>query len=211
MLQDLTKWVSDVVESLGYVGVALLVALENVLPPIPSEVVLGLAGYVASHGDASLWGMVVAAVIGSVVGAWVTYGLSAAVGPDRVRSIVGRAGGWVGFDATDLDRAEAWFDRRSKVAVLVCRCIPLLRSIISIPAGFRRMELGAFTAATLVGSAVWNTTLISAGYLLGEHWDRMLEYTESFQSVVLVVIAVAVTGVVVRRVRRNRADDRADQ
>lgn len=212
MLQDLTKWVSDVVESLGYVGVALLVALENVLPPIPSEVVLGLAGYVASHGDASLWGMIVAATIGSVVGAWVTYGLAAAIGPDRVRVGVVRCGGWIGFGAEDLDRAEAWFDKRSKVAVLVCRCIPLLRSLISVPAGFRRMELGAFTAATLIGSTVWNTTLITAGYLLGEQWDRMLEYTESFQSVVLVVIAVVVAVVVARRVRLARAarDDVSD-
>jgi membrane protein DedA with SNARE-associated domain len=112
MLDNLTNWATDVLAALGYLGVALLVALENVFPAIPSEVVLGLAGYTASRGDAWLVGMIIAATIGSVVGAWALYGLSAATGPVRLRAVIIRYGSWIGFGEHDLDRAEAWFDRR---------------------------------------------------------------------------------------------------
>lgn len=208
MLENLTHWATDIVERLGYLGVALLVAIENVFPPIPSEVVLGLAGYTASRGDAWVVGMILAATIGSVVGAWILYGLSAAVGPVRLRAIVIRYGTWVGFGEADLDRAEEWFDRRSRVAVLVCRCVPLIRSLISIPAGFRRMPLGAFTLFTLIGSLVWNTVLVTAGYLLADQWEKVLDVTEPFQTVVIVVIGVLLVALVVRKVvltKRARA------
>ena len=145
---------------------------------------LGLAGYVASRGDATIYGMVLAATIGSLVGALILYGFAAAVGPYRLRAIVIRYGTWIGFSESDLDRTEAWFDRRSRYAVLICRCIPLIRSLISIPAGFRRMPLTPFIIFTTIGSLVWNTILVSAGYALGEQWDRVLDYTEPFQDVV---------------------------
>jgi membrane protein DedA with SNARE-associated domain len=208
VLENLTEWATDIVERLGYLGVAMLVAIENVFPPIPSEVVLGLAGYTASRGDAWVVGMVIAATIGSVVGAWILYGLSAAVGPVRLRAIIIRYGTWIGFGETDLDRAESWFDRRSRSAVLVCRCIPLIRSLISIPAGFRRMPLGAFTLFTLIGSLVWNTVLITAGYLLADQWEKVLEFTEPFQTLVVVLIGVLVVALVIRKViltKRARA------
>lgn len=208
MLENLTNWATDIVERLGYLGVAMLVALENVFPPIPSEVVLGLAGYTASRGDAWVVGMIIAATIGSVVGAWILYGFSAAVGPVRLRAIIIRYGSWIGFGESDLDRAESWFDRRSRSAVLVCRCIPLIRSLISIPAGFRRMPLGAFTLYTLIGSLVWNTVLITAGYLLADQWEKVLEFTEPFQTLVVVLIGVLVVALVIRKVvltKRARA------
>jgi membrane protein DedA with SNARE-associated domain len=208
VLENLTNWATDIVERLGYLGVAMLVALENVFPPIPSEVVLGLAGYTASRGDAWVVGMIIAATIGSVVGAWILYGFSAAVGPVRLRAIIIRYGSWIGFGESDLDRAESWFDRRSRSAVLVCRCIPLIRSLISIPAGFRRMPLGAFTLYTLIGSLVWNTVLITAGYLLADQWEKVLEFTEPFQTLVVVVIGVLVVALVIRKVvltKRARA------
>ena len=208
MLENLTNWATDIVERLGYLGVAMLVALENVFPPIPSEVVLGLAGYTASRGDAWVVGMIIAATIGSVVGAWILYGFSAAVGPVRLRAIIIRYGSWIGFGESDLDRAESWFDRRSRSAVLVCRCIPLIRSLISIPAGFRRMPLGAFTLYTLIGSLVWNTVLITAGYLLADQWEKVLKVTEPFQTLVVVLIGVLVVALVIRKVvltKRARA------
>jgi membrane protein DedA with SNARE-associated domain len=208
VLENLTNWATDIVERLGYLGVAMLVALENVFPPIPSEVVLGLAGYTASRGDAWVVGMIIAATIGSVVGAWILYGFSAAVGPVRLRAIIIRYGSWIGFGESDLDRAESWFDRRSRSAVLVCRCIPLIRSLISIPAGFRRMPLGAFTLYTLIGSLVWNTVLITAGYLLADQWEKVLEFTEPFQTLVVVLIGVLVVALVIRKVvltKRARA------
>ena len=206
MLDDLTNWAGDVVETLGYSGVALLVAVENIFPPIPSEVVLGLAGYTASRGDASVLGMIIAATIGSVVGAWALYGFSAAVGPVRLRAIVIRYGAWIGFGESDLDRAEDWFDRRSRSAVLICRCIPLIRSLISIPAGFRRMPLGTFTVFTLIGSLTWNSVLVTTGYLLADQWDKILDYTEPFQGVVVVILGVLVIAMVVRKVVLTRRE-----
>lgn len=208
MLENLTDWATRVVEALGYLGVALLVALENVFPPIPSEVVLGLAGYTASQGEAWVVGMIIAATIGSVVGAWVLYGFAAAVGPVRLRAVVIRYGTWFGFGEADLDRAESWFDRRSRFAVLLCRCIPLVRSLISIPAGFRRMPLVTFTIFTLIGSLIWNTVLIVAGYALADQWERLLDVTEPLQNLVLAVFAALFVVIVVRKivlVRRERA------
>lgn len=208
MLETFTDWATDIVERLGYIGVALLVAIENVFPPIPSEVVLGFAGFTASKGDYSVVGMVIAATVGSLIGAWVLYGLSAAVGPVRLRAILIRYGTWIGVGEGDLDRAEAWFDRRSRSAVLVCRCVPLLRSVISVPAGFRRMPFGVFTLFTVIGSLVWNTGLITAGYVLADQWERVLEFTEPFQTIVVVVIGVVVVVLAVRKVvstRRARA------
>jgi membrane protein DedA with SNARE-associated domain len=204
MLEGLVDWVTSVVESLGYWGVAALVALENLFPPIPSEVVLPLAGFVAVEGEASVVGMVIAATIGSMVGAYILYGIAAAIGPVRLRSFVAKHGRWFGLDEADLDRSEQWFDQRASVAVLVCRCVPLMRSLISIPAGLRRMSLVPFTLYTLIGSLVWNIALIGAGYLLGERWQDVEQPMELFQKLVLLVLGLAIAWFVWRRIVRPR-------
>lgn len=188
MLDDITTWVTDVVDRLGYLGVAFLVALENVFPPIPSEAVLPLAGFVAGRGDADLVGMILAATAGSVVGAWVLYAVAAAIGPIRLRRFIVRYGRWFGVREHHLQRAEDWFDRRANAAVLIGRCVPLIRSVVSVPAGFRRMPLGRFTVLTALGSAMWNTALISAGAVLGERWERVGDFVGLFQGVVIVAI-----------------------
>lgn len=192
MLDDIADWVTTVVETLGYAGVAFLVALENVFPPIPSEVILPLAGFVAVNGDATLWGMVLAATAGSVVGAWVLYGISAAIGPDRLHRFLVRYGRWFGVKERDLLRAEDWFDRRAGTAVLIGRCVPLIRSVVSIPAGFRRMPLLRFTLYTALGSLIWNATLIGAGAVLGERWKRVGDVVGLLQGVVIVAVVGAV-------------------
>lgn len=188
----MTDWITDIVDRLGYVGVAFLVALESVFPPIPSELILPLAGFVAGRGDANFLGMVVAATIGSLVGAWILYGISAGIGPARLHRFVQRYGRWFGVQAADLVRAEAWFDRRSNYAVLFGRCVPLIRSIVSVPAGFRRMPIVRFTIATTVGSLVWNLALIGGGALLGNRWEELGDYVAIFQWLVIVVIVAAV-------------------
>lgn len=198
MLDDITTWVTDVVDALGYLGVAFLVALENVFPPIPSEAVLPLAGFVAGRGDANLIGMILASTAGSVVGAWVLYGIAAAIGPERLRRFIVRHGRWFSVREHHLDRAETWFDRRANMAVLIGRCVPLIRSIVSVPAGFRRMPLGRFTVLTAIGSAMWNTALISAGAVLGERWERVGDFVGLFQGVVIVAI-VGIAGYAIWR------------
>jgi membrane protein DedA with SNARE-associated domain len=194
MLTNLTDWVIDVIDKMGYLGVALLVALENVFPPIPSEVVLPFAGVVSRRGGATLPGMIVAATIGSVVGALVLYGIAAAIGPDRLAALVVRYGKWFRITPEDISRAERWFDRRAVVAVLIGRCVPLIRSLVSIPAGFRRMPLGTFLLYTVIGSLVWNSGLIGAGYVLGEEnrWRRIEDVMGYVQYVVVLGILAAI-------------------
>ena len=213
MLGDLANWVQDVINQFGYFGVALLVVIENVFPPIPSEIVLPFAGFVAqqsadavnaTQSDTTVVGMMIAATVGSVVGALILYFVSAAIGPERLRTFVERFGKWFGVKSTDLVRAEAWFDRRSNAAVLVGRCVPLIRSIVSIPAGFRRMKLTSFVVLTAIGSAVWNIALIGAGAVLGDQWERVGEYVGVFQWLVIVTILMLLVRFVVSRVKNRR-------
>ena len=217
MLGDLANWVQDVINQFGYIGVALLVVIENVFPPIPSEIVLPFAGFVAQQGansvgttadaaqsDTTVIGMMIAATIGSVVGALILYFVSAAIGPERLRGFVERFGRWFGVKSADLVRAEAWFDRRSSAAVLVGRCVPLIRSIVSIPAGFRRMKLTSFVVLTAIGSAVWNIALIGAGAVLGDQWERVGEYVGVFQWLVIGAILLLLVRFVVSRIKNRR-------
>ena len=216
MLGDLANWVQDVINQFGYFGVALLVVIENIFPPIPSEIVLPFAGFVAQQGsagvaqsDTSVIGMMIAATIGSVFGALILYVISSAIGPERLRAFVQRFGRWFGVKQTDLLRAEAWFDRRSFVAVLVGRCVPLIRSIVSIPAGFRRMKLTSFILLTAVGSAVWNIALIGAGALLGDQWERVGEYVGVFQWLVIGAILVLLVRFVYSKLQNRRRQNSA--
>lgn len=185
---DLTDWVLDVIDTIGYAGVAFMVALENVFPPIPSEVVLPAAGFAAGQGNANVFGMMVAATIGSVIGAWILYLVSAAIGPVRIHAFIVRYGRWFGIKAQDLDRSEKWFDDHANKAVLICRCVPLIRSLVSIPAGFRRMDPVRFTIYTAVGSLVWNVLLVGAGYGLGDQWEKVGSYIDVIQYVVIAAI-----------------------
>ena len=191
LLSSLATWVQDVIEQLGYVGVALLVVAENVFPPIPSEIVLPFAGFVAQRGSESVVIMILAATIGSVVGALIMYWIAAVIGDERLHAFTRRFGKWVQIREVDLTRAEEWFDRHATSAVLLGRCVPLIRSVVSIPAGIRRMKLVPYIAYTFAGSLVWNILLIGAGALLCDNWERVGSYVGVFQWVVIaLVIAV---------------------
>ena len=203
MLNDLAGWVQDVIEQLGAVGVALLVILENVFPPIPSEIVLPFAGFVAWRGDGSVLVMILAATIGAVVGALVLYAIAAVIGDQRLAAFIERFGRWFGVKPSDLARAEAWFDRHAVAAVLLGRCVPLIRSVVSVPAGFRRMRLLPFIVYTAAGSAVWNTALIGAGAILGDQWDRVEPYVALLQYVVIAVIVLFVVRFAVMKLRHR--------
>jgi membrane protein DedA with SNARE-associated domain len=199
VFDSLSEWVVDVIDAIGYVGVALLVALENLFPPIPSEVVLPFAGFTSGQGEASFVGMVIAATIGSLVGAWVLYLIAAWIGPVRLRALFARYEKVLRIHADDIDRAERWFDDHSRSAVLICRCVPLIRSLISIPAGFRRMSPVWFTICTVIGSLVWNTALIGAGHLLGDRWEETESVVGVLQYVVIAAIVVAIAWFVWKR------------
>lgn len=203
MLSDIAAWVQDVIERLGAVGVALLVILENVFPPIPSEIVLPFAGFVAQRGDGSVIVMIFAATIGAVVGALILYGIAALIGPERLSTFIARFGRWFGVKPSDLQRAEQWFDRHAVAAVLLGRCVPLIRSVVSVPAGFRRMRIAPFLLYTAIGSIVWNTALIGAGAILGNQWDRVEPYVATLQWAVVAIIIVLVVRFAAMRIRRR--------
>lgn len=200
-LTGLVGWVVSVIAALGPVGVGLLVALENVFPPLPSEVVLPVAGYVASQGDMSLVWAIVASTLGSLIGAWVLYGIGVSVGRVRLRRWLARV---PLVEVEDLDRSEAWFERHGGAAVLVGRCVPVVRSLVSIPAGVERMPLLRFSVFTAIGSGVWNAGLILAGYALGDRWEDIGRYSDWLNWLVYAILAWLVGRFVWTRTRRRR-------
>lgn len=203
-LTGVAAWAVDIMEALGGPGAGLIIALENLFPPLPSEVILPLAGFTASQGTFSLTGAIAWTTLGSVVGALALYLLGAALGRDRFRALWRRMP-LVNMD--DLDRTEAWFGRHGGKAIFFGRMIPIFRSLISIPAGIERMPLLKFAALTLLGSAIWNTIFVVAGYQLGENWDVVEGYAGIFQKVVIVVVALLLVWWVVRRLRARRTLD----
>ena len=193
MLDQLASFIETVIEKIGYLGVALLVGLENIIPVIPSEIVQPYAGFVAQKdGFSAVVVMVVVATIGSIIGALAMYWIAAEIGDDRLHLFIRKFGKWLHVRESDLNKAEEWFDRHATSAVFVGRCVPLIRSVISIPAGFRRMKLLPYTLYTALGSLLWNIALIGAGALLGENWERVGRYVGVFQWVVIALVAAAV-------------------
>lgn len=202
-LGGLTGWAVGVMESLGGPGASLLVGLDNVFPPIPSELVLPLAGFTASQGTFSLAGALCWTTLGSVLGAVLVYLLGGWLGRDRTRALLARI---PLLDADDFEKSEAWFARHGSKAVFFGRMVPVFRSFISLPAGVERMPLPQFLALTAAGSAIWNSAFVVAGYLLGENWHIVERYASAFQALVLGVAVLLVIWFVAARLRR-RAND----
>jgi len=199
-LDGIGAWVLDVIAALGYVGLALLLLAENLFPPIPSEVVLPLAGFLVGRGDLGFWQAVLAATFGSVAGALILYALGCYGG----RRLMLRYGRFLRVDAKSLDRADGWFRRYGDWVVLFARVVPVARSIVSIPAGTMKMPLLRFTALTAVGSGAWNALLIGAGVILGANWQRVEAWIGSYSNAVLITAAVAAAALLVLRHLRRK-------
>ena len=204
----ITNGLVGLMDALGGVGVAAAIALESVFPPIPSEVVLPLAGFTAARGSFSLVGAILWATLGSLVGAWVLYGVSRWVGLER---IFWAADHIPGVSRSDVERADSWFSRYGTWSVLFGRVIPVVRSLISIPAGFNRMNFMQFTGLTLLGSAVWNTLLVSAGYILGDQWCSILCVLNVFETIVIAVVVLIVVFLVIRWRHNLKHSEDADE
>ncbi len=195
MFENIGQWVLDVVSALGYVGLALLLLAENLFPPIPSEVVLPLAGFLVGRGDLGFWQALFASTFGSVAGALVLYTLGRYGG----RGLVLRYGSFLRVDEDALDRADGWFRRYGDWVVLFARVVPFARSVVSIPAGTMKMPVVRFTVLTALGSFVWNGLLIGAGVVLGANWQRVEVWIGSYSDAVLIVVALAVAVLLVLR------------
>lgn len=188
LLGDLTNWAKDIVETAGYIGIFLIIVLENVFPPIPSEAVLPLAGFLAGEGRLWLPAVIVASTLGAVAGALILYAVAAWFGDRRVRWLIVHYGKWFAISEADLDKANTWFDRQGGKSVFICRMIPILRSIVSLPAGLRRMALGPFILYTTAGALIWNSLLVVAGWWLGDNWERVSTIVDYLQIPVIVAI-----------------------
>lgn len=203
LLEPIVQAVVSLVGALGAPGVGIAVAAENLFPPIPSEVILPSAGFAAASGSMGLVSAIVWATIGSVTGALALYALGAWFGRARFYSLASK----IPFvKETDIERAEAWFVRRGPLAVLLGRVVPVVRSLISIPAGIERMKLLPFTLYTAIGSALWNSVLIGAGYALGANWEIVEEWISRYQLIVFGLAGIALVVWLVRKwtVRRSR-------
>ena len=178
----------------GYLGVFLLIAIENIFPPIPSEVILLFGGALtaaALGGKLSIFWMIVAATLASLAGAILLYYIGKILKTARLKRIVsGRVGKVLRLKPADIDRADKWFDEKGNITVFICRCVPLLRSLISIPAGMSEMPMGKFILYTVVGSAIWNTILVTIGHNLGNNWESILGFFDNFSHLVVAICAV---------------------
>ena len=205
-LDGAAGWAVDLMEHLGGPGAGLAIFVENLFPPIPSEVILPMAGFAARLGELSLVGAIVWTTMGSVLGAWMLYALGAYLGPDRIRRIVSRM---PLMDGEDVDKSRAWFAKNGSKAVFFGRMLPLFRSFISIPAGIERMNFALFTVLTLLGSLIWNSVFVLAGYLLGANWHRVEPYASALQYIVLAAVILGVGWSVRSRLKRPSGSDRA--
>jgi membrane protein DedA with SNARE-associated domain len=198
----LTEWITDVVAAIGYPGIFLLMVIEGILTPIPSEFIMPFAGYLAAQGSLDLVVVIAVGTAGAAIGNVVAYGIGMRVG----RPLITRWGKYVGLGADDLAWAESWFSKYGALGVFLGHSVPGVRSIISFPAGIGRMRLRDFAVSSTAGAAVWNTVLVVAGYYLLERWTLIAETTENVDLyIVLAVIASIVGYVYYRKLRRRRA------
>ncbi|MEU3100954.1 DedA family protein [Streptomyces griseoflavus] len=191
-------WAADLVDALGGPGAGLFVALENVFPPLPSEIILPLTGFAAGQGVLSLASALFWTTLGSVVGALALYWIGALIGRERMYTLWARL---PLVKTSDLRRTEEWFARHGTKAVLLGRMVPIFRSLISVPAGIERMPVPVFAALTTLGSLVWNSALVLAGYWLGGRWSEVETYVGVLSKAVLVLAVVALAAFVTVRVR----------
>jgi membrane protein DedA with SNARE-associated domain len=201
---SLTELATEVMDRLGYVGIAALTALENLVPPIPSEVILPLAGFEAGRGNFELPLVILAATVGSLVGALILYAVGSTFGERRLRRFIERYGRYALINMNDLDVSLGWFGRHGNKAVLIGRLLPGIRSLVSIPAGISNMSMPRFLLLTAIGSGTWNTLLVGAGWILGEQWDRVEDYSGPIEYAVLAGMFIIAAVWFTRRIRYIR-------
>ncbi len=181
----MATWVMNTIQATGYFGIAALMFIENVFPPIPSEVIMPLAGFMVTKGQLALAGIIVAGTLGSLIGALPLYHAGRSIGEERLKDFADNRGRWLTVSCKDIDRAKHWFDRYGGWAVFACRLVPGIRSLISIPAGLSRMSLTPFVLFTAIGAALWTALLALLGYVLGENFGKVEDYLDPVSYFVL--------------------------
>ncbi len=205
------EWMTEFVNQFGYAGVFLLIAVETIFPPIPSEVILTFSGFLTTYTSMRVWGVVATATAGSLAGATVLYGIGRWLHPDRLRHwINGNLGKALHFNPNDVNRAVSWFSRKGSSTVFFCRFVPILRSLISIPAGIARMNMGKFLLLTGAGTVIWNFVLVYVGSLAGESWEKIGDYMDIYAKLALAVLIIltALLAYLLYKKRFSKTDQR---
>lgn len=192
------EWIVQMTNDFGYLGIWMLIFLENVFPPIPSEVILPFSGFLTTCTQMKRWGVIFYATIGSVTGGYILYGAGYLLNEGRLERVLdGKIGRILHFKKDDVHKTMAWFRKYGNTSVFFCRCVPVLRSLISIPAGMTRMPLITFTIYTAVGSLIWNVLLVSLGAWAGDSWEMISGYITMYSDVVkIILIGIVISAVV---------------
>ncbi|MCM3088362.1 DedA family protein [Bhargavaea ginsengi] len=201
------NWITDIMEQFGYLGVFVLIMVENVFPPIPSEVILTFGGFMTTASSLTKVGVIAAATAGSVGGAVILYGIGLLLDVERLEKIVDRWGRVLRLTREDIHKADAWFDKYGPWTVFFCRLVPLIRSLISLPAGMSNMNFLLFLLLTTLGSLIWNTVLVSLGAAVGDNWEIIVHYMDIYSNIAYAVIAVLGIAAIIWYInfRRKRA------
>ncbi len=186
------NWITQFMEQYGYLGVFLMIALENVFPPIPSELILPFGGFMTTYTSMTVPGVVIAATAGSVVGAVILYGIGLLLDVERLEKIIDRYGHILRVTREDIWKADSWFDKYGIWTVLFCRMVPLIRSLISIPAGMSNMKFGLFLIFTTIGTLIWNIILVSVGAALGDNWGEITEFMDVYSNIAYGIIGIGI-------------------
>lgn len=199
------QFILHIIEHFGYFGIFFLILIENVFPPIPSEVILLFSGFFSSYTSLSVFYMILASTLGSFLGAIILYYIGKIFNKERLKKIVnGRLGKILFLKENDIDKADEWFDNKGNKSVFFCRFVPIVRSLISIPAGMSEMPMGKFIIYTICGSMIWNTVLICLGYRLGSNWEYVLTILDKYQMLVIVILVIIFGYVIIKFYRKKR-------
>lgn len=197
-------WIQQIISNLDYTGLALLTFLENVFPPLPSEVIMPFAGFLVSRGQLLLVGVALAGTLGSLIGAMPLYYLGTKLNQERLERWMNRHGGWLLLTAGDIQQVFDWFEQHGTKAVFLARLVPGVRSLISIPAGACRMNLALFLLYTTLGTALWTTALAYGGKLLGEQYQNLSRVLEWTSYAVVAILLLSIVWWVIKRRQQQR-------
>lgn len=190
-------WIIEFIERFGYISIFVLITLENVFPPMPSEIILAFGGFIATYSGLTVTGVILSATAGSVSGAIILYNIGKLFGVKRLECLLQRWGLIFGLEAQNMSKTNLWFKKYSYWAVFLCRVVPLMRSLISIPAGMSNMRFSTFLLLTAAGTFIWNTIIVGGGALLGESWEYILMFMEVYHRLVYVFLTLAICALLI--------------